>query len=353
MARLWGNQSLRFYSTIEPDEQGNVPPLELLEVTTDFENVRLEDHAAFIMAANYPSVRLHYSEAEIDGGNGAAMARDTPAVHFFREAMEDARIIKAAPCHALWLLTPSPDLLAGRKVICNPVVLASAINAGACCTACPPGTPPEKQVVVDRDLVSNNSWHTSEALVDAIKDLIINPHTAPQYNPVSPVPTTPDKRRILIVLSEWGYWGEELVGPLSEFDRVGYQVDFCTPAGKRPNEIPVSMDPDFFDPPLQRPVTTPEMAARVREIDDPATAQGKRLDQPISLADWFPARSYFATQTFVRGLYCQQPWWFQPSTIEIDNETYSLCRCLIGPVKLEATSDNNRGRHEQASCRDH
>ena len=62
------------------------------------------------------------------------------------------------------------------------------------------------------------------------------------------------------------------------------------------------MDPDFFDPPLQRSVTSPEMAARVREIDDPSTQQGKRLDNPISLAAWFPDRPYFASSQFVRLL---------------------------------------------------
>ena len=29
---------------------------------------------------------------------------------------------------------------------------------------------------------------------------------------------------ILVVLSEWGYWGEELLGPLETFDAAGYQV---------------------------------------------------------------------------------------------------------------------------------
>jgi putative intracellular protease/amidase len=106
----------------------------------------------------------------------------------------------------------------------------------------------------------------------------------------------------LIVLSEWGYWGEELVGPLGEFDRAGYEVEFCTPTGRRPNAIPASMNPDFFDPPLQRSVTLPEMAARVREIDDPSTQQGKRLENPISLAGWFPERPYFASPQFVRLL---------------------------------------------------
>jgi putative intracellular protease/amidase len=53
---------------------------------------------------------------------------------------------------------------------------------------------------------------------------------------------------------------------------------------------------------LQRPVTTPEMAGRVREIDDPMTAQGRRLDHPIDLSAWFPERPYYADTAFVRKL---------------------------------------------------
>jgi putative intracellular protease/amidase len=300
VSRLWGRKSSRFYSTVEPDDSGNVPPLEWLEVGLDFDAVNLDDYAAVIVAANYTSVRLRYSERAIDAGNAAEVARNAPAARFFREAMRNPRIIKGAPCHALWLLTPSPDILAGRKVICNPVVLADVLNAGALYTPCPRGTPPENQVVIDRDLVTNPSWHASEALVDAIRDLIVKPPAAPARPKEAAV--TPGKRRILTVLSNWGYWGEELVGPLGEFDRAGYAVDFCTPTGQRANAIPVSMDPDFFDPPLQRPVTSAEMAARVREIDDPATEQGKRLDNPINLGAWFPERPYFSASTFVRGL---------------------------------------------------
>jgi putative intracellular protease/amidase len=265
--------------------------------------VNLGEYAAVVVAANYTTVRLRWSEREdVNAGNAAEVARNVPAARFFRRAMENPNIIKGAPCHALWLLTPSPDILAGRKVICNKVVLADVVNAGAIYTPCPPGTPEAKQVVIDRDLVTNTGWHASEALVDAIKDLIVNPPAAARTEPAPAVPVSAGKRRVLIVLSEWGYWGEELVGPLGEFDRVGYQVDFCTPTGRRPNAIPVSMDPDFFDPPLQRPVTSADMAARTREIDDPATQQGKRLDNPIDLSSWFPQRPYFASSQFVRGL---------------------------------------------------
>ena len=136
---------------------------------------------------------------------------------------------------------------------------------------------------------------------------------------------------MLIVLSEWGYWGEELVGPLGEFDRVGYEVEFCTPTGRRPNAIPVSMDPDFVDPPLQRSVTSPEMAARVREIDDPSTQQGKRLDNPINLAAWFPDRPYFASSQFVRLLE-DYNWELEEAVRRIDRYDALLIVGGSGPI---------------------
>ena len=104
-------------------------------------------------------------------------------------------------------------------------------------------------------------------------------------------------KRILMILSEWGYWGEELVGPLEKFDEAGYEVDFATPTGKRPVALPPSMDPDYIDPPLGRSVTTPEMAEKVRAIDS-----SPRLDNPISLKELLPERPYHSSSTFLREM---------------------------------------------------
>jgi putative intracellular protease/amidase len=307
MSLLWGQSKQTFVSEVE--EPGKTP--ELLDVMIDFTKINLDDYAAVIMAANYTSVRLRWNEAAATSSNPADATRRAPAVYFFRAAMRNRRIVKGAPCHALWLLTPSPDYLAGRRVTCNPVMLADVLNAGALYVPAPNGTPWFEHVVVDDDLVTNMSaLHDqapigTELLVDAIRDrIIVKAEASVQSGPAAAQqePSQRGKRRVLIVLSEWGYWGEELVGPLGEFDKAGYDVDFCTPTGRRPNAIPVSMDPDYFDPPLQRSVTTPEMAARVREIDNPSTQQGRRLDNPISLAGWFPERPYFASSQFVRLL---------------------------------------------------
>jgi len=308
VSNLWGQPTQTFVSEVEV--AGRTP--ETLDVSLDLAAINPDDYAAVIMAANYTSVRLRWNEAATTTGQASEAARRAPAVNLFRRLALNPRIIKGAPCHALWLLTPSPDYLAGRRVTCNPVVLADVLNAGAQYVPAPAATNWWEHVVIDRDLVTsmsavhNEEPAGTERLVDAIRDAILDVDKTPPRPAAGPAETTPAEmgggRRILILLSEWGYWGEELVGPLQELDRAGYQVDFCTPNGRRPNAIPVSMDPEFFDPPLQRSVTSQEMAARTREIDDPSTPQGKRLDNPISLADWYPQRPYFAAPQFVRLL---------------------------------------------------
>lgn len=102
-------------------------------------------------------------------------------------------------------------------------------------------------------------------------------------------------KRILAVVSEFGYWGEELVGPLETLENAGYTVDFATPKGKRPVAISVSMDPDYVDPPLGRSVTSPEMAEKVKALE-----ASDRLDNPINLSELMPERPYRSSENFLR-----------------------------------------------------
>ncbi|RZU51378.1 putative intracellular protease/amidase [Krasilnikovia cinnamomea] len=104
-------------------------------------------------------------------------------------------------------------------------------------------------------------------------------------------------KKVLIVLSEYGYWGEELIGPLSQFDERGYDVVFATPNGRRAHALPPSLDPDFIDPPLGRSVVSAEVAKLVREVEE-----STRLDNPISLADWYPTRPYTSEDDYLRKL---------------------------------------------------
>ncbi|MBW4717738.1 type 1 glutamine amidotransferase domain-containing protein [Saccharothrix obliqua] len=104
-------------------------------------------------------------------------------------------------------------------------------------------------------------------------------------------------KKILIVLSEYGYWGEELLGPVATFDEQGYQSVFATPTGARARALPPSLDPGYIDPPLGRSVTTPEVAVAAKELDE-----SSRLDNPISLAEWIPDRPYFSEPDYLRKI---------------------------------------------------
>lgn len=104
-------------------------------------------------------------------------------------------------------------------------------------------------------------------------------------------------RKILVVLSERGFWGEELIGPMEVFDAAGYELIFATPNGQRPRALPPSMDPNYVDPPLGRSVTSADVARKVREID-----ASPRLDDPLSIAKLMPERPYLSEPEILRKL---------------------------------------------------
>lgn len=104
-------------------------------------------------------------------------------------------------------------------------------------------------------------------------------------------------KKILCMLSEFGYWGEELVGPLDVLDAKGYEVTFMTNKGKRAHALPPSMEEGYYDPPLHKVVTDAHYAKRTREVDS-----STRLDNPINLSAWFPERPYFNAPNFGKDL---------------------------------------------------
>lgn len=104
-------------------------------------------------------------------------------------------------------------------------------------------------------------------------------------------------KKILFVISEWGYWGEELIGPLQACDAAGYDITFITPTGKKPTPLTVSCTPGYIDPPLGKSVTSEKMAQATRQVDE-----SNRLDNPKSLASWFPQRAYPSSATYLRDM---------------------------------------------------
>lgn len=103
--------------------------------------------------------------------------------------------------------------------------------------------------------------------------------------------------KILAVLSEHGYWGIELVGPLAKLEAAGHTVEFISPNGKKPEALPPSYDTTYMDPPLGVCVTTESDAAMVKEFE-----ASNRLDATTSLAELIPERPYYCTPDFLRAL---------------------------------------------------
>jgi len=103
--------------------------------------------------------------------------------------------------------------------------------------------------------------------------------------------------KVLYVLSEYGYWGVELLGPLEATDRAGYEAVFTTPTGQRPHALPPSYDAEYFDPPLGYRVTDAATADKVKTLD-----ASSRLNEPVNLRAWAPERPYYSAPNFLREL---------------------------------------------------
>jgi len=178
MSRLWNQEKAIFINDVDP--LGTDRKIYEFPVCIDFEKVNLDDYAAVLMAANYCSVRLRYFEHPEGTPIGAEEVKSAPAAKFFARAMANKSIVKGALCHGLWILTPRPDLLKGRKVICHEVVAADILNAGAIYTPSP------SKVVVDDDLVTGYSAHEVEDYVNRIAEVIVakNPPKKSAYKPL-------------------------------------------------------------------------------------------------------------------------------------------------------------------------
>jgi len=145
-------------------------------------------------------------------------------------------------------------------------------------------------------------------------------------------------KNILFVVSEWGYWGEELIGPLEACEGQDYQITFMTPTGKRPTALAVSMDASYADPPLGRSVTSEEMAAKTRAIHE-----SNRLDNPKSLADWFPVRPYPSSPTYLRDM---EAYYARREDLTNQELTKYDALCVVGGSGALIDLANNQRLHD-------
>lgn len=102
-------------------------------------------------------------------------------------------------------------------------------------------------------------------------------------------------KKVLAIVSNFGYWGVELTGPMVKLEKAGYTVDIATPKGDRPVALPPSYDTTYMDPPLGKCVTTEYDAEQVKSIKD-----SPKLDNPVNLMELVPERPYFSAENFLR-----------------------------------------------------
>ncbi|HSV28799.1 MAG TPA: type 1 glutamine amidotransferase domain-containing protein, partial [Candidatus Omnitrophota bacterium] len=105
-------------------------------------------------------------------------------------------------------------------------------------------------------------------------------------------------KKVLICVSQHGFWAEELLEPVRHLDaaKIGYEF-IVNKAGRIPFPDEASLDPTYVDPPLGRPVTSQEMARRAAEED-----WGKWFADAKVLEDLFPVRPYLSAPNYLAAL---------------------------------------------------
>lgn len=166
LSYIWKDENPSGKRTLVSDVDSPNGQLRTFEVDKDVADYDPNSYDIVLMAANYCAVRLREILPKYSIGSPEQL-QNPPAVQFFKKAMENKNIVKGALCHGLWILTPCPEILKGRQVICHTVVLADIVNAGAIFV------PAESHVVVDDDLVTARSAADLQAYFDTIVEVAL------------------------------------------------------------------------------------------------------------------------------------------------------------------------------------
>ena len=149
LTRLWGQPSITFTGheyrapyTVDGD----------LEAVDD---ATLAGFDALIVPSGMVSDRLRYSED---------VNEPAPAVALLRRAFAMPSVLKGIICHGMWLVSPIPETVRGRRVTCHNNLVGDVRNMGARYV--------DQDVVVDRDLVTGRSAMHCHLFARTLIDLI-------------------------------------------------------------------------------------------------------------------------------------------------------------------------------------
>jgi protease I len=150
LTRLWGQPSITF-----TDHEYRAP----LQVDGDLEAVDDETLAGFdalIVPGGMASDRLRYSEN---------VKKPAPAVTLLQRAFAQPAVLKGIICHGMWLVSPIPKTVRGRRVTCHNNLIGDVRNMGAKYT--------DQDVVVDGDLVTGRTALHCHLFARTIIDLLV------------------------------------------------------------------------------------------------------------------------------------------------------------------------------------
>lgn len=134
LSRLWGQP----YLTFKGHEYQ--APFECHESFENMSDETLRSFSAIIVPSAIVSDRLRYTDD---------IKKLPPAVEFLKRAFAEPNIVKGIICHGMWLVSPAPELVRGRRVTCHNNLHGDVVNMGAIYT--------DEDVVVDADLITGRT----------------------------------------------------------------------------------------------------------------------------------------------------------------------------------------------------
>jgi protease I len=149
LTRLWGQPALSFKG------HENHYPFECRESFEGMDDATLRSFAAVIVPSGIVADRLRYTED---------VNRIPPATEFLKRAFAEKQIVKGIICHGIWLASPAPELVRGRRVTVHNNLIGDAKNYGAIYT--------DEDVVVDGDLVTGRTGGHCHQFARTIIDMV-------------------------------------------------------------------------------------------------------------------------------------------------------------------------------------
>jgi protease I len=149
LSRLWGQRAITFRG------HEKQYPFECRESFEGMDDATLASYAAIIVPSGIVADRLRYTED---------VTKIPPATEFLQRAFANRQILKGIICHGLWLTSPAPELVRGRRVTVHNNLIGDANNYGAIYT--------NQDVVVDGDLVTGRTGELCHMFARTIIDMV-------------------------------------------------------------------------------------------------------------------------------------------------------------------------------------